>query len=314
MNKLNSQALANISLDEIEKYVESNRETEELIYNSQMLKASVLKELSRTYEEQAGIQTMFWPKFNEMIGGLREGELTVVFADTGIGKTTFAMNWCSDLVQGGHPCMYISLENPTKQVAKSVMKMITGIYIPMPAKPEHLAAVGKSFDLYGENLYFYDETFKANELNLLKAIYFAKKNYGVKAIYLDHFDRLEITRKSNESKVDCDTRFLNSFHMFLQRIGVACVGIVHVAKAGDKGGYNKQKNRGERQVMLDEIKGSSAYKQVPDMVLGINRPDIDSNVTKVKLEKIRQEGFGKINESVLFTMGAGLRFKEESGV
>src|SRR3990167_8351579 len=48
-----------------------------------------------------GFPTQLWPIFNSAFGGLRPGELITITGDTGIGKSTLAMNLLMDSVQQG---------------------------------------------------------------------------------------------------------------------------------------------------------------------------------------------------------------------
>lgn len=65
--------------------------------------------------QEAVMYPTMWPALNKVIGGYRPGELHVVGARPGVGKSIFGIQAAIDLAPHGHVIMH-SLEMPTKQV------------------------------------------------------------------------------------------------------------------------------------------------------------------------------------------------------
>ncbi len=55
--------------------------------------------------------TGFTPLDGFLSGGVRPGELTLVAGAQGLGKTTFALQLCRQVVGAGHPVLYVSFEH-----------------------------------------------------------------------------------------------------------------------------------------------------------------------------------------------------------
>ena len=68
----------------------------------------------------AGISTGF-TRFDRQTGGLHDGDLTIVAARPGLGKTAFVMGICDSVTELGHAGVLFSLEMPAKQLAMRLM-------------------------------------------------------------------------------------------------------------------------------------------------------------------------------------------------
>lgn len=67
-----------------------------------------------------GIQTP-WSKLNTMTGGLRPGQLIVVHARPGTGKSAWAHNLCAHTAEHGHPTLLSTLEMSAGEVIERVI-------------------------------------------------------------------------------------------------------------------------------------------------------------------------------------------------
>lgn len=65
--------------------------------------------------QEAVMYPTMWPGLNKVIGGYRPGELHIVGARPGVGKSIFGIQAAIDLAPHGHVVMH-SIEMPTKQV------------------------------------------------------------------------------------------------------------------------------------------------------------------------------------------------------
>lgn len=73
-----------------------------------------------TQEKIAGIPTGF-PKLDEMTGGLKPGQLWVIAAETGAGKTTFATHLLQNMAEFGYPGSISSLEMTSQEVTDGLI-------------------------------------------------------------------------------------------------------------------------------------------------------------------------------------------------
>lgn len=252
----------------------------------------VLMAMSGSNAEQLGFHTAHWPLFNKLCGGQREGELIVITSDTGMGKTTFAINWAVDTVEQDEKILYISLENSMKNIAIQMSQMFFGAQLSKPATKDELERVKRLSEIYGQSIIFYKSGSEAHEDSILKAMVYAVRKFNIRTVVIDHLDAMRPRRGKNESETEAQKSMMFRLLHFTKALGCTTITIQHPSKLGDKGGY-KEKDRGDRFIMLDELKGSSAVKQVPDMVVTMRQPSNIKNSMELRFEKIRDFHYGK---------------------
>lgn len=291
-----------IDLDQLEK-IDLHEEFRGKIVSAQDLASDLMLKMSKTADQINGIELNNWHKFNKYCGGLRPSELTVITSDTGLGKTTFAMNIASKVVMQGHKILYISLENALLDVLESLAMMSTGEPVQIVPTPENKETLQLFCNTDGQRLYFLEQNNKISMDIIVRAIVHCKKEYDVDLVVLDHLDAIycPVGRGSSETKVQSDNVY--ALRNACIKTGVHCITIQHPAKLGDKGNYGQVKKRQDRHLMIDEIKGSSAVKQVADMIFTLRRPSEYENVSEITIQKMRYKRFGKyIGKSIPYEM------------
>jgi replicative DNA helicase len=98
-------------------------ETKSKLYTGRELADAVMDISNKTVQS---LQTP-WGDINRITGGLFGGELTVIGAWTGQGKTEFVLQLLLWLAKRGYPVLLASLEMLEKQVAQRITSIETGI-------------------------------------------------------------------------------------------------------------------------------------------------------------------------------------------
>lgn len=213
-----------------------------------------------------------WVSLNTVLGGIRTGEVTVVSADTGSGKSTFCANLMHNIVCQGHGVWINSYEMHYKIIARK----FAGIVLQKKMKFNEFSIDDKrTFKNWcrEHNLYINKSTAKVDLYSLRKNFEIASYAYGIKYILLDHLDYIHSSGDKNNSyeNIDDAVREIHSLAMEFN------VGVILVA-------HPKQIQQG-KEISMADIKGSSGIKQYADNILIITRMDrIDPNdVNRVKL-------------------------------
>lgn len=291
-----------ITLEELHK-IDLSEEFKGKITNAQDLASELMLKMSRPENELNGIELRNWHKFNQYCGGLRASELTVITSDTGLGKTTFAMNMASKMVMQGHRILYISLENSILDVLESLAIISTNEPVQIIPTPENKEVLNLFCNTDGERLYFLEQSHKITMDIITRAIFHCKKEHDIDLVVLDHLDAVycPVGRGGSETKVQSDNVY--TLRNTCLQTKVHCIAIQHPAKLGDKGNYGDAKKRQDRHLMIDEIKGSSAVKQVADMIFTLRRPSEFDTVSEITIQKMRYKRFGRyIGKPISFVM------------
>ncbi len=81
-----------------------------------------------------------YPDLDELLGGLRPGQMVVVGARPGGGKTAMGLNIAAKVANGGIPVMFFSLEMPEDQIADRLLSMGSGVPMSKLTKGRPLTA------------------------------------------------------------------------------------------------------------------------------------------------------------------------------
>lgn len=239
--------------------------------------------------DSEGFKTQRWPGFNEHFGGSR-AELVTITGETGRGKTTFALNWLLDTLDQGRKSLCISLEGGAKPAIAMLSQTITGKR-PSQTSLEDRKKVVQMLELWP--LWLLDHSGPLPENTLLHVIRYACEELGVRFIVLDHLDYVEKEwGKRNEAYVigDCVRRLSGAAASNNCTIVLVC----HPTKLG-----------GDREVAMDDLKGSSSIKQESASVLSLYRPDPETGDAWLRFNKIRSPYFSRAT-------GARLQFSFNS--
>jgi len=198
-----------------------------------------------------------WSDFDRLLGGLRPSELTELTGETGSGKTTLAANLGYKLAKDGHPVLIASFEMKPATILKKMVSMASG----RPASHHTLDSLLPFFTVISSMpLYFVDVFGEIGLAELKDAIYYARRRYGIEFVILDHLHFfLKYTEDHERQAIDQAVKSIKAWTM---ELGIHIVLIVHPTKLAQD----------NKVVCLNDLKGSSSLKQIPDNVISIWRP------------------------------------------
>jgi replicative DNA helicase len=210
--------------------------------------------------------------FDQLTGGLRPNELTNVTGETATGKTTFTTAFIPfTLSQKGHPVLIASFEMKPASIQKKMVQMAMGL----PFKDLSRAEQEQGLDLIESLPIHYVDTYGQISLRELKAnIFRAHQKFRIELTVLDHLHFfLKYSGDQERQAIDQALRDLKSWAM---ELGIHIMLVVHPTKLT----YDNQI------VHLNDLKGSSGLKQIPDNVLSIWRSRGEDNLKNPKNEII----------------------------
>lgn len=205
--------------------------------------------------ESHGIPTG-WKDFDDLFQGFRPNELTILTGETGSGKTTWASNLAFKLSESQHPTLIASFEMKPPNILRKMVQMKSRRSVSelnkrdLEAALEYISTLPVHFiDVYGE----------IGLQELKDAIYYAKRQYGIELVILDHLHFfLKYSGDHERQAIDSAVRDIKRWAM---ELGIHMVLIVHPTKIETE----------NREIRLNDLKGSSGLKQIPNNVLSIWR-------------------------------------------
>jgi twinkle protein len=227
-----------------------------------------------------GISSGFRP-LDKVIGGIRKGELTVVSADTGSGKSTFSLNLMKNLADLGKKIWINSYEMSPIIVNRKLASLV----LRKPLKYQEFMEEDKTkyVSWLEKHQVLINCSTKKIDVNILRD-QFEKfvLGYGVEYVLLDHLDYIHGNGKQKSTLENIDEA-MREIHVLAMEFNVGIILVVHP----------KQLQRGE-QVTISDFKGSASIKQYADNIIILQRMDRedpnDARRVKIKVCKNRLVG------------------------
>lgn len=233
--------------------------------------------------------TTGWRSLDRYMQGVRRGEVTVITADTGVGKTTFATQLCVNAAMQGRPVWINSWE----MKPAIIMRKIASIVLRKSMKLQNFTERdNEQFNFWCSRYHIYinPNTIGTTLASLSKQLAHAK-TLGVELVMLDHLDYLVNHKKEKiheaideTVKILHELAFFHSLHIIL---------ICHPRQA-----FNAADEVG-----IHSLKGSASIKQYADNILILHRcsrSDKQADPSKTKIHIAKNRMFGIEGYTYLF--------------
>lgn len=222
-----------------------------------------------------------WACLDYYLQGLRKGEITVVTADTGAGKTTFCTQLMVNCAMQGIPVWINSWE----MKPETTMRKLASIILRRPMKVcnfnDH---ENEQFDEWASRYKVYiNPNTIGTDINSLAKQLVQAKHLGIEIVMLDHLDYLVNSKKEKLHEAIDET--VKRLHELAFSLGMHFLLICHP----------RQSSTGAEEVGMHALKGSSSIKQYADNILILHRcartdPQADPNKVKIRIAKNRMFG------------------------
>lgn len=248
-----------------------------------------------------------YPKLNNMLKGLRKGEITLVVAGSGIGKSSFCREISYDLVKHkGMTIANIFLETQFKDVAKAYIALDNNIPLwKLKFNEDALprAAAKKSFDeLIGSGkVHFFKHFGSIASEDLLSKCHYYAKVLNCDFIVLDHISMVVSGLETDNERKDID-QLMTNLAKFVVETGVGVLAVVHLKRVS-----GKSFNSGD-EVELTDLRGSASLEQLSWTVIAAERDMQDEtrkNLTRIRLIKNRTLGFTGLADTLMYHSETG---------
>lgn len=261
-----------------------------------ILNAKDLKEEFFAKEKDIKSYDFPWcPALTQMTQGIRKGEMLLLTAGTGIGKSTMAREIAFKLkMQDGMKVGMVMLEENKNKTLRDLMSISVG-------KPLHLLwnnidkkELEPIYDaLFGDGGFcLYDHFGSIESDNLLEMIRYLIVAEGCDFVIFDHvsiaISGLDESSMNERKAIDM---LMTQLRSLIEETGAGIVVVSHLRKGDTKATPFEQGGT----ISLDDLRGSGTLKQLPDTILALERnqqADDESmrNTLKIRVLKCRWNG------------------------
>ena len=272
----------------LEALENAKKVTPENIINADTLLDDLLEEP----EEVTGYSLPWAVKADKMIRGVRKGEITMLTAGTGIGKSTMIREI------GYHLVMEHGLKIGSMMLEENVLRTTKGYIGLYLNKPVHLSRKGISNDQYTEafnntlgtgKFVMYNHFGSLDNSSILNAIRYMAVTEKCDFILIDHISIAVSGIESNNERKLIDI-LMTRLRQLCEELGVGLICICHL-KRGD--GKKSAEEGGS--ISLEDLRGSQAIAQLSDTIIALERnqqadSDVKKNLVQIRVLKCRQTG------------------------
>lgn len=222
-----------------------------------ILIADTLQEASQHIAEAGeivGLKTGY-NSLDDVVCGMREGEIVVVFGDTGMMKSTLVQNIALNVARSGKPVLFIGTE--------MVNVENTARFIEMEGSTD---AVGGLPILYPEEIPEYRE---------VSGLVEAASKQGAELVIIDHLHMFDVGTRNRADGIEDACR---EFKRVALKYKVPIMLVSHISENKDRVGWPD----------LKDLKGSSAIKQIATNALAVRIDENEPTSLKIKSRKNRR--------------------------
>lgn len=261
----------------------------------------LLDERKRIAEENAetagglqGIPTPL-PSLNEYTSGWLKGQLVTVGAQTGVGKSIFAVNSMVSACQAGKTVMFFSVEMGRHEVENRIVSSITGVPLNNLKQgdldADQLDRVKGGLDKVKDMNFILDTSPELTvDMIRARALKQAQTPEGLDMILIDYLQLLTPSRRT-ENRQQAVAEISRGVKLLAGTLGVPIVIVVQLTRP--------KKEQEDTTPTKYDIRESGAIASDSDIILLLHRPTTEDGSTphtRVILDKNRN---GEANKTIL---------------
>lgn len=217
-------------------------------------------------------RTTGFPSLDNLIGGRRPGELTVISGNTGSGKSTFTLNLALNIAASGEGVLLGSFEQTVLAVLRKIAQSISEKWFhlrqdetgsPMQIDDlDEVCRVLEELPLYAINVFG-----RMSTEEFVDCAAYAKRRLRVPTVILDHIHFMLRHARSDTERIELDHTMLALKQCTIENELYSYV-VAHPKKKNDENAV----------IGVEDFRGSSFISQVADNVLVVWR---DRNIAQL---------------------------------
>ena len=218
--------------------------------------------------------------------GIRYGELVTITAGSGIGKSSFCRDLCTNLLNKGERVGYLALEESNRRTALGLMSAAVGrsLHLGEHNRSELVDAFDKTIATW--NLHLFDGFGSYDPDHIYERIEYMASGLETRVVFLDHLSILLSGLDGDERKM-IDTT-MTKLRSLVERTGISLFLVSHLRRTTSDVNHEE----GAR-VTLGQLRGSASIAQLSDACIALERDQqsgSESGSTTVRVLKNRYSG------------------------
>ena len=233
-------------------------------------------------------------RLNEFAGGFTHGEVVIVAARPGVGKTSIALNLLVDMVDAGRKCIFFSVEQPKEEIVRRIINIksnvggprlrSSNIYEYERDKLKNAVSWVKHNDIYIDD----DPVLTINKVKSKLRKFLMKNKLDV--IFIDY---IQLMSGSGSSRKDVIGEIARDLKKIAKEFNVLVVPLCQLNRDIEKRGKDAKP-------VLSDLKESGEIEQSADKVFFLDRDFYDPENNKCDFILAKNRHGGQCNIKLLY--------------
>ena len=245
-----------------------------------------------------------WNGLNNKCKGIRKGEIVLLTAGSGVGKSQVCREIAADLVSKKKNIGYIALEESVARSVRGLMSIDLNQKIHEDEVRKNLdeETLKASWNKIQPHTFFHKHFGSTDSENLMSKIRFLVKGCECDYIFLDHINMVVSGLEGDERKLIDFT--MTKLRTLVEECNFGLIVVCHLKRISD----SKSGHEEGAVTSLSHLRGSHALAQLSDMVIGFERnqqSQENQNLMTVRVLKNRYSGDTGVATSLLYNQETG---------
>ncbi|MCS6961535.1 MAG: replicative DNA helicase [Deltaproteobacteria bacterium] len=235
--------------------------------------------IGRSLTNQTGVHNMLWfcTKFkdlNKLIGGLSRGDLIIIAARPGMGKTAFVLNLACDLCfRQDVPVGFFSLEMSKEQIGIRILSLRTGIDSNAiktgTLSKDDYADLAEEAEKLASKPFFIDDTAGITLTDLRVKARRLVREQKIGVIFIDYLQLIRNLSSHIHTREQEISEISRSLKALAKDLNIPVVAVSQLNRAVE--------GRENKRPVLSDLRESGAIEQDADIIMFLFREDFYKN-------------------------------------
>ena len=207
-----------------------------------------------------------WSGLNQKTKGIRKGEIVLLTAGSGTGKSQVARELSYDLISKNKSIGYIALEESVARSVRGLMSIDLNqkIHEEDIRKTINEEDLKNSWNKIKDKVYFHKHFGSTDSENLMSKIRYLVRGCDCDYIVLDHINMVVSGIEGDERKLIDYT--MTKLRSLVEELNFGLILVCHLRRIQDKNGHEEG-----AMTSLSHLRGSHGLAQLTDICLGLER-------------------------------------------
>lgn len=216
-----------------------------------------------------GLSTGFH-SLDDTLNGLRPGQMIIVAARPGMGKTTIAMDFCRHIaIREKKPVAFFSLEMNRVELGLRVLAAESEVFlknlITGDLRQSQWARISKTLDRISAAPFLVDDSPNLTMMEIRAKARRLRQQHDIELIVIDYLQLLTSGGRTPESRQQEVSEFSRSIKLLAKELEIPIIAISQLNRNPEQ--------RGDKKPAVSDLRESGSLEQDADVVLLINRPE-----------------------------------------